>query len=84
MCETFVGKVFKLNYETVRYPGHFNLMRFFFKELFMRHDSKRVGAILVHAKPQINEDVAFVYAALEGWRKEALFRGGDLSAVIIR
>ena len=33
MCETFKGKVFKLDYKTIRYPDHCKLMRFFFNEL---------------------------------------------------
>ena len=35
MCETFEGKLDKLNYKTMRYPGHCELMRFFFRELHM-------------------------------------------------
>ncbi|MCK7490416.1 MAG: hypothetical protein MZW92_00310 [Comamonadaceae bacterium] len=28
---------------------------------------RRAGEILVHAKPQVNEDVVYVHVAVEGW-----------------
>jgi len=74
LCETFDGKVEKLNYKTIRYPGHCHLMRFFFDELHMRADRRRAGEILVHAKPPVNDDVVYVHAAVEGWREGALLR----------
>ena len=36
MCQTYEGRVQRLDYKTMRYPGHFSLMRFFFDELDMR------------------------------------------------
>jgi len=74
MCETFQNKVAHLNYKTIRYPGHCQLMRFFFNELFMREKRDLAGEILVHAKPPVNDDVVFVHAAVEGWKDENLFR----------
>ena len=74
MCETFDQKVTNLNYKTIRYPGHCQLMRFFFNELFMREQRERAGEILVHAKPPVNDDVVYVHAAVEGWKKDKLFR----------
>lgn len=69
MCETYAGKVDKLNYKTMRYPGHMRLMRFFFHELLMKDDRKRAGEILVNAKPPVDEDVVYVHASVEGWKK---------------
>ncbi|NIQ00621.1 MAG: L-lysine dehydrogenase [Nitrospinaceae bacterium] len=66
MCETYEGKVDKLNYKTIRYPGHCQLMRFFFNELYMRKDRKTAGEILVNAKPPVNDDVVYIHAAVEG------------------
>jgi saccharopine dehydrogenase (NAD+, L-lysine-forming) len=33
MCDTYLGKVKKLNYKTMRYPGHMKLMRFYILNL---------------------------------------------------
>jgi len=74
MCETFQGKVSDLNYKTIRYPGHCELMRFFFDELHMREKRELSGEILVNAKPPVKDDVVYIHAAIEGWEKEKLKR----------
>ena len=47
MCETFGGRVQRLDYKTLRYPGHFELMRFYFDELGLRDRRELGGEILV-------------------------------------
>ena len=74
MCETFEGKVSSLNYKTIRYPGHCELMRFFFNELHMREQRKLSGEILVNAKPPVKGDLVYIHAAIEGWEKGKLKR----------
>jgi saccharopine dehydrogenase-like NADP-dependent oxidoreductase len=66
MCETFEGRSQRLDYKTLRYPGHFELMRFFFDELAMRERRELAGEILVNAKPPVDDDVVYLYAAVEG------------------
>ncbi len=70
MCETYSGKVGELNYKTMRYPGHMKLMRFYFQELLMKENRELAGEILVNAKPPVNDDVVYVHAAVEGWKKK--------------
>ncbi|MEM7164073.1 MAG: saccharopine dehydrogenase C-terminal domain-containing protein [Planctomycetota bacterium] len=74
MCETFEGRVEELNYKTMRYRGHCDLMRFFFQELHMKENRKLAGEILTNAKPPVNDDVVYVHAAVEGNQKGRLFR----------
>ncbi len=74
MCETFEGRVQELNYKTMRYPGHCNLMKFFFQELHMHENREEAGRILVNAKPPVNDDVVYVHAAVEGQKQGRLFR----------
>lgn len=66
MCETYLGKVDNLDYKTMRYPGHFDLMNFFFHELLMREDRQRAGEILINAKPPVDQDIVYVHVAAEG------------------
>jgi saccharopine dehydrogenase-like NADP-dependent oxidoreductase len=66
MCETFEGRVQRLDYKTMRYPGHFELMRFFFDELGLRDRRELAGQILVDAKPPVDDDVVYLHAAVEG------------------
>lgn len=66
MCETYEGRAQRLDYKTMRYPGHFALMRFFFDELGMRDQRELAGKILVDAKPPVDDDVVYLHAAVEG------------------
>lgn len=68
MCDTFDGRVDRLDYKTLRYPGHCQLMRFFFDELHLRRDRALAGRILVQAKPPVGDDVVYLYAAAVGER----------------
>ncbi|MFK5978214.1 MAG: saccharopine dehydrogenase C-terminal domain-containing protein [Rhizobiaceae bacterium] len=80
MCETFLGKVDNIDYKTMRYPGHAELMNFFFHELLMRERREEAGDILVNAKPPTDQDVVYVHVASEGlingqMRREEFVRG---------
>lgn len=66
MCETFHGRVENLDYKTMRYPGHMDLMNFFFHELLMRQRRELAGEILTNAKPAVTEDVVYMHVAAEG------------------
>lgn len=66
MCETYHGTVENLDYKTMRYPGHMQLMNFFFHELLMRERRELAGEILTNAKPPVDEDVVFIHVASEG------------------
>src|SRR6185369_3625202 len=73
-CETYEGRVQRLDYKTMRYPGHFELMRFFFDELGLRDRRELAGQILVEAKPPVDDDVVYLHAAVEGRRDGQLYR----------
>jgi saccharopine dehydrogenase-like NADP-dependent oxidoreductase len=75
MCDTYEGRVQRLDYKTMRYPGHFELMRFFFDELGLRQRRELAGEILVEAKPPVDDDVVYLHAAVEGRTDTA---GGQL------
>ena len=57
MCQTYEGRVSRLDYKTLRYPGHFEQMHFLFDELNLRERREEVGRILVDAKPPVNDDI---------------------------
>lgn len=66
MCETYLGKVDNIDYKTIRYPGHVELMNFFFHELLMRERRELAGEILTNAKPPVEDDIVYVHVAAEG------------------
>lgn len=74
MCETFEGRVQRLDYKTMRYPGHFEQMHFLFDELGLRDRRELAGEILVAAKPPVNDDIVYLHAAVEGIKEGHPFR----------
>ena len=74
MCDTYHGKIDNIDYKTLRYPGHVDLMNFFFHELLMREHRDHAGEILTNAKPPVNDDVVHLHVAAEGHRNGRLHR----------
>ncbi len=74
MCETYMGKVQELNYKTMRYPGHCELMKFLLNELYLRDERELANRLLRNALPAVDEDVVFVHAAVEGQKEGRLCR----------
>lgn len=74
MCDTYLGVVDNIDYKSMRYPGHMQLMNFFFHELLMREQRENAGKILTHAKPPVDDDVVFIHVAAEGERGGQLAR----------
>ncbi|WP_422384076.1 saccharopine dehydrogenase C-terminal domain-containing protein [Roseibium album] len=66
MCETYRERVPNMDYKTMRYPGHVQLMNFFFHELLMRDRRLEAGEILVNAKPPVSDDIVYIHVAAEG------------------
>jgi saccharopine dehydrogenase-like NADP-dependent oxidoreductase len=66
MCETYHGVIDNVDYKTIRYPGHMEMMNFFFHELLMRERRDLAGEILTHAKPPVDDDVVYLHVAAEG------------------
>lgn len=74
MCDTYHGEIDNIDYKTLRYPGHVDLMNFFFHELLMREHRDQAGKILTNAKPPVDDDVVHVHVAAEGHRNGRLHR----------
>lgn len=74
MCDTYLGRVENMDYKTMRYPGHMDLMNFFFHELLMRDRREEAGQILVNAKPPVDSDIVYLHVSTEGWIDRRLQR----------
>lgn len=74
MCETYLGRVDNLDYKSLRYPGHVELMNFFFHELLMRERRELAGEILTYAKPPVDDDVVHIHISAEGIMNGRLMR----------
>jgi saccharopine dehydrogenase-like NADP-dependent oxidoreductase len=61
MCETFLGRVGELNYKTLRYPGHRDLMRFLLFDLNLNQKQDLLTQIFDQEVPLTFSDVVVVY-----------------------
>jgi saccharopine dehydrogenase-like NADP-dependent oxidoreductase len=72
LCETLDGRVRTLDYKSVRYPGHRELMRTLLDDLRLRDDPSTLKAILRRAVPATMQDVVLVFVSASGLRAGAL------------
>jgi saccharopine dehydrogenase-like NADP-dependent oxidoreductase len=66
MCETFEGRVSELNYKTLRYPGHRDLMKFLLNDLNLSHKQDLLTQIFDQEVPMTFSDVVVVYVNCVG------------------
>jgi saccharopine dehydrogenase-like NADP-dependent oxidoreductase len=68
LCETLAGRVESLDYKSVRYPGHRDLMKFLLDDLRMATDRDGLKAMLQRAVPCTVQDVVLVFVTATGMR----------------
>lgn len=66
LCETLQGRVKTLDYKTVRYPGHCDLMKMLLQELGMKDDQETLKDILRRSVPMTMQDVVLVFVTVSG------------------
>ena len=72
LCETLAGKVDYLNYKTIRYPGHCELVRFLCNDLRLSERRKLFEDVLEHAVPVTRQDVVLIFVTVSGTRNGRL------------
>jgi saccharopine dehydrogenase-like NADP-dependent oxidoreductase len=72
LCETLEGKVDNLNYKTIRYPGHCELIRFLCNDLRLGKRRELFQDVLEHAVPVTTQDVVLVFITVSGHKGEKL------------
>ena len=68
LCETLSGRVQTLDYKSVRYPGHRDLMKLLLEELQLNQDTETLKAIMRKAIPSTMQDVVLVFVTVSGMR----------------
>ena len=71
LCETLKGKVRSLDYKSVRYPGHRELMQFLLTDLRLADDQEALKTIMRKAVPTTMQDVVLVFVTVSGMRRGA-------------
>ena len=77
LCDTLAGKVRELNYKTVRYVGHRDLMKVLVDELRLGEHREQFKEILERAVPVTFQDVVVTFCTVTGWRKGLLVQKSD-------
>jgi saccharopine dehydrogenase-like NADP-dependent oxidoreductase len=72
LCETLAGRVQSLDYKSVRYPGHRDLMKMLLEELLLKHEPETLKDIMRKAIPSTMQDVVLVFVTVSGLRGGAL------------
>ena len=72
LCETLAGRVQTLDYKSVRYPGHRDLMKLLLEDLQLNQDTETLKGIMRKSIPSTMQDVVLVFVTVSG------LRGGSL------
>src|SRR3954451_6617385 len=77
LCETLESKVRTLNYKTIRYRGHRDLMAFLMNELRLNDRRALLKDILEIAVPITPQDVVLIFCTVKGWKGRHLVEVTD-------
>jgi len=77
LCATLDGKVRELNYRTIRYLGHRDLMAFLLADLRLAERRDLLKDILERSVPVTFQDVVVTFCTVSGWRKGQLVQLTD-------
>jgi saccharopine dehydrogenase-like NADP-dependent oxidoreductase len=72
LCETLGGRVENLDYKTVRYPGHRDVIKMLLDDLRMRDHRGLLKDVLENAIPLTHQDVVLIFVTVTGWRDKRL------------
>ncbi|MDC8786501.1 saccharopine dehydrogenase family protein [Roseateles koreensis] len=72
LCETLQGRVRNLDYKTVRYPGHRDLMMMLLDDLQLKNDQETLKNIMRKSMPATMQDVVLVFVTVSGMRAGSL------------
>ncbi|HEX9277106.1 MAG TPA: saccharopine dehydrogenase C-terminal domain-containing protein [Casimicrobiaceae bacterium] len=66
LCETLSGRVENLNYKTVRYPGHRDLVKMLIRDLRLGQRRDLLKDVLEASVPMTHQDVVLVFVTVSG------------------
>ena len=68
LCDTLEGKVENLNYKTVRYPGHRDIVKMLIRDLRLGQRRGILKDVLEESVPMTHQDVVLVFVTVSGMR----------------
>ncbi len=70
--ESLLGRVESLSYQTVRYPGHCEIVKLLLRDLRLAHRREVFKTVLETAIPVTDQDVVLVFVSVSGTRAGVL------------
>jgi saccharopine dehydrogenase-like NADP-dependent oxidoreductase len=77
LCETLLGQARELNYRTIRYRGHRELMAFLLQDLRLAERREMLKDILERAVPITLQDVVVIFCNVTGWQEGRFTKWSD-------
>lgn len=68
MIESLAGAAVNVNYKTLRYPGHRDLINVLLEDLKLKYDRETLKKILLNAIPYTENDVIITYISVTGMK----------------
>ncbi len=84
LCETLAGEVRELNYKTIRYMGHRDLVSFLVNDLRLSERRDVLKDILEHSVPVTFQDVVITFCTVTGRRNDQLVQISDARKIYSR
>jgi len=81
LCETLNGRVRELNYKTIRYPGHRDLVMFLVNDLMLSRRRDVLKDILEQAIPVTFQDLVVTFCTVTGHRNTQLVQVSDARTI---
>ncbi len=73
LADSYAGKIHKMNYKTLRYPGHCEKIHLLMNELRLNEDRDTLKRILENSIPKTTQDVVLIYVSVTGMRNDQLY-----------
>ncbi len=77
LCDSLENRVRELNYKTIRYQGHRDLMTFLVNDLRLGERRAVLKDILENAVPVTFQDVVVIFCTASGWRNGQFVQMSD-------
>jgi saccharopine dehydrogenase-like NADP-dependent oxidoreductase len=72
LCDTLDGRVENLNYKTVRYPGHRDVIKLLVEDLRLGERRHILKDVMETAVPMTKQDVVLIFVTVSGMREGRL------------
>ena len=73
LADSYNGNINRMNYKTLRYPGHCKKIQLLMNDLRLNEDRDTLKRILENAIPKTTQDVVLIYVSVSGHKNGQLF-----------